>query len=86
MFEQAPGFITILRGPEHTYEFANATYRRLFGDRELIGKTVREAFPDLAGHLGQFLNFSSDPSRLGADRGHRFLGGLQRLAAVLQGS
>ncbi|MFN3818050.1 PAS domain S-box protein [Blastomonas sp.] len=49
MFEQAPGFITILHGPEHIYEFANATYRRLFGNRELIGKTVREAFPDLAG-------------------------------------
>ncbi|MHB9879873.1 PAS domain S-box protein [Pacificimonas sp. ICDLI1SI03] len=48
MFEQAPGFITILHGPDHVFEFANATYRRLFGEREYVGKTVREAFPDLA--------------------------------------
>jgi PAS domain S-box-containing protein len=48
LFEQAPGFITILSGPEHVFEFANATYRRLFGDRDFIGKTVRDAFPDLA--------------------------------------
>ncbi len=49
LFEQAPGFITILHGPDHVFEFANATYRRLFGDREFVGKTVREAFPELAG-------------------------------------
>ena len=48
LFEQAPGFITILHGPEHVFEFANATYRRLFGERDFIGKTVREAFPELA--------------------------------------
>ena len=49
MFEQAPGFITILHGPEHTFEFANATYRRLFGDRDFAGRTVREVFPELEG-------------------------------------
>ncbi|WP_260597532.1 hybrid sensor histidine kinase/response regulator [Sphingomonas endolithica] len=49
MFEQAPGFITVLNGPEHVFEFANATYRRLFGEREFVGKTVREAFPELIG-------------------------------------
>ncbi|WP_237219611.1 PAS domain-containing protein [Sphingomonas arenae] len=48
MFEQAPGFITILTGPEHVFEFANATYRRLFGDRNYVGRSVRETFPDLA--------------------------------------
>jgi PAS domain S-box-containing protein len=47
LFEQAPGFITILRGPDHVFEFANATYRRLFGERDFVGKTVREAFPEL---------------------------------------
>jgi PAS domain S-box-containing protein len=49
LFEQAPGFITILAGPEHVFEFANAAYRRLFGDRDFVGKTVREAFPELSG-------------------------------------
>jgi PAS domain S-box-containing protein len=49
MFEQAPGFITILKSPEHVFDFANATYRRLFGDRDFVGRTVREVFPDLEG-------------------------------------
>jgi PAS domain S-box-containing protein len=48
LFEQAPGFITILNGPMHVFEFANATYRRLFGDRQYVGKNVREVFPELA--------------------------------------
>lgn len=46
-FEQAPGFIAILDGPEHRFEFANATYARLFGERDYVGKTVREVFPEL---------------------------------------
>jgi PAS domain-containing protein len=49
MFEQAPGFITVLDGPEHVFDFANATYRRLFGNRDFVGKSVRHAFPDLEG-------------------------------------
>jgi PAS domain S-box-containing protein len=49
LFEQAPGFIAILDGPQHVFEFANAAYRRLFGDREYIGKPAREAFPDVEG-------------------------------------
>ena len=49
MFEQAPGFITILGGPEHTFEFVNQAYIRLFGERSFLGKTIREAFPELVG-------------------------------------
>jgi PAS domain-containing protein len=49
LFEQAPGFIAILDGPDHTFEFANAAYRRLTGDRSLVGRTVREALPELKG-------------------------------------
>jgi PAS domain S-box-containing protein len=49
LFKQAPGFITILRGPEHEFEFVNEAYSRLFGDRDFVGKTAREAFPELAG-------------------------------------
>ncbi|HEY0132552.1 MAG TPA: PAS domain-containing protein, partial [Nannocystis sp.] len=47
LFQQAPGFITILNGPEHVFEFVNEAYRRAFGDRNFVGKTVREAFPEL---------------------------------------
>ncbi|MDQ2988399.1 MAG: ATP-binding protein [Pseudomonadota bacterium] len=49
MFGQAPGFVCILGGPQHVYEFANTAYCRLVGDRPLIGKPVREALPDLVG-------------------------------------
>ena len=49
MFEQAPGFIAILRGPEHVFEFANESYMRLVGDRALVGRSVRDAFPELVG-------------------------------------
>jgi PAS domain S-box-containing protein len=49
LFQQAPGFITVLRGPDHVFEFVNNAYERLFGDRGYVGKTVRDAFPELEG-------------------------------------
>jgi PAS domain S-box-containing protein len=49
LFRQAPGFMCILRGPEHTFEFANDSYRLLVGDRDLIGKSVREIIPEVEG-------------------------------------
>ena len=49
LFEQAPGFIAILRGPRHEFEFVNHAYHQLTGWRELIGSTVREAFPEIEG-------------------------------------
>jgi PAS domain-containing protein len=49
MFERAPGFICILRGPTHVFEFVNRAHREMFGSRDWIGKPVREAFPALAG-------------------------------------
>jgi PAS domain S-box-containing protein len=48
-FEQAPGFICILEGPEHVFEFVNAGHRELFNSAAWIGKPVREAFPDIEG-------------------------------------
>ncbi len=49
LFESAPGFIAVMRGPEHTFELANAAYRRLVGNRDVVGRTIRESLPDLAG-------------------------------------
>lgn len=49
LLEQAPGFMAFLVGPEHVYEFVNASYTRLFGERSYVGKSVREVFPELAG-------------------------------------
>lgn len=48
MFEQAPTFMALLRGPDHRFELANPSYLRLVGKREIIGRTVAEALPDAA--------------------------------------
>lgn len=49
LFEQAPGFICTLHGPDHVFDFVNAAYERLFDRAEFVGKPVREVFPELAG-------------------------------------
>ena len=49
LFDRAPSFIAVVRGPEHRFELMNAAYLQLVGHRDLIGKTVREALPELEG-------------------------------------
>ncbi len=44
----APVAISISRGAEHRYELMNEMSRQLVGDRDLEGRTVRNAFPELA--------------------------------------
>jgi signal transduction histidine kinase len=46
LFEQAPSFMAVLRGPEHRFELANPGYMRLIGHRQITGKSVREALPE----------------------------------------
>jgi two-component system sensor kinase FixL len=48
MFAQAPGYMALLEGPEHRYTFSNAANNRLLGRGDLVGKSVVEAFPELA--------------------------------------
>ena len=47
LFEQAPGFIAILRGRQHVVDLTNPAFRRLFGEREITGHSLQEAFPEL---------------------------------------
>jgi PAS domain S-box-containing protein len=49
LLAQAPALIARLRGPNHFFEFANAPYIEVIGNRNPVGKTVREALPELAG-------------------------------------
>jgi PAS domain S-box-containing protein len=49
LFEQAPGLMSLYRGPDHVFEFANAAYLAFVGGRDVIGKPVREALPEVAG-------------------------------------
>ncbi|WP_211103881.1 response regulator [Skermanella pratensis] len=49
LFTQAPGFIAVISGRDHVFELANDAYYRLVGRRDILGKTVREALPDVEG-------------------------------------
>ena len=46
-FEQAPGFVAALGGPDHRFQMSNEAYRALVGRQDLLGKTVREALPEV---------------------------------------
>jgi PAS domain S-box-containing protein len=48
VFKQAPAFLAVLRGPEHVFALANEEYFGLVGKRELIGKPLLEALPEVA--------------------------------------
>mgnify|MGYP002623647730 FL=1 len=49
LFEQAPGFIIAMRGPDHVVEFVNDAHRELFNSDDWIGKPIRAAFPSIEG-------------------------------------
>jgi signal transduction histidine kinase len=49
IFSQAPVAISILRGPLHVFEQANAYYQEMIGPRPLVGLPIREALPELEG-------------------------------------
>jgi PAS domain S-box-containing protein len=47
VFRVAPSFLAVLRGPEHTFEQVNDAYYNVVGRRDLIGKPLLEAMPEL---------------------------------------
>lgn len=49
LFNQAPGFLAVLSGDQHVFELVNEAYYQLVGHRELIGKSVWDALPEVAG-------------------------------------
>lgn len=44
-----PAMIAVLRGPDHTYALVNPIYSKVIGGRNVLGKPVREALPELKG-------------------------------------
>ncbi|MCE9668741.1 PAS domain-containing sensor histidine kinase [Myxococcus stipitatus] len=48
LLTRAPVAINVLRGPQLRFEFANPLFQTLMGGRELVGRTLLEAIPDLA--------------------------------------
>jgi PAS domain S-box-containing protein len=49
LFDKAPTFVALMSGPEHVFDLANAAYLQLVGQRELIGRNVRDALFELEG-------------------------------------
>jgi PAS domain S-box-containing protein len=47
MFEQAPGFIALVEGPDLRFAIANKAFKTLVGRDDLVGKNLAEAFPEL---------------------------------------
>ena len=50
VLSQAPVAVAVFRGAEHRYALANRRYAEMVGRQELVGQTVREAFPELGDH------------------------------------
>ncbi len=49
LFGQSLTFMAVLRGPEHRFELVNPSYSQLVGHRDVVGKRVREALPEVEG-------------------------------------
>jgi PAS domain S-box-containing protein len=48
-FMQAPGMFCVLKGPTHVFQLVNPFYKQIIGNRELKGKDIRTALPELQG-------------------------------------
>ena len=46
LFDQAPGFAAVMRGPDHRFVMVNQVYNDLTGSRPLVGMTMAQAFPE----------------------------------------
>ncbi|MEO6951598.1 MAG: PAS domain-containing protein, partial [Polyangia bacterium] len=49
LLENAPACIAVMRGKDHVFEFINTAYDVATGCRHPVGKSVREAFPEVNG-------------------------------------
>ena len=47
VFRLAPSFLAVLRGPQHVFELVNDAYYSVVGHRELVGKPLLQAMPEL---------------------------------------
>jgi PAS domain S-box-containing protein len=84
LLKQIPGFVGVLTGPEHVYQYVNDAYIEISGPRDFIGRSVREVFPELAGQpfyglldqvysTGQRFVARAVPLRLAGESESRFI-------------
>ena len=84
LLQQMPGFVALLAGPSHVYDYVNDAYVAIAGRRDFIGRPIREVFSELRtpGHFdeldrvfasGQPFVARALPIRLAADGAERFV-------------
>lgn len=49
VIDLAPSFMAVLRGPQHVFELVNGRYLDVIGRRDVVGKAVRDALPEIEG-------------------------------------
>ena len=47
LFDQAPSYMAVLRGPNHAFQLVNPPALRLLGGRDVVGREIREVLPEL---------------------------------------
>jgi two-component sensor histidine kinase len=47
LFEQTPSFMALMTGPEHHFVLSNNAYKQLIGGRDVVGKPISEALPEV---------------------------------------
>jgi signal transduction histidine kinase/CheY-like chemotaxis protein len=84
LLQQMPGFVCVLNGPDHVFEYVNDAYVTIAGPRPFIGRGVREVFPELEGQAfyglldqvyasGAPFAARAMPIRLGGEQESRFI-------------
>ena len=63
LFDNAPGFTAVVRGPAHVFQMANRAYFEITGNRDLLGKPVADALPEVVEQ--GFVNSLDDAFRSG---------------------
>ena len=77
MFEKTPSFMALLRGPDHVFELINSAQAKLIGERDVLGKAVGRALPELEGQgLFELLDHVYGTGRAVAGKARRVM--LQR--------
>jgi two-component system sensor kinase FixL len=49
LYQHTPDFIAITEGADHRFTFANAAYQELVGPRDLLGRDLAHALPEVVG-------------------------------------
>ena len=84
LLQQMPGFVAVLRDPDHVFEYVNDAYVTITGRRDYLGRGVREVFPELMGQgffelldrvyaTGEAYTASTLPIRFAGEDNDRFI-------------